>query len=260
MFKWSTALEGGVPELWIDFHWMRTHQSRMSRKNMTLQRRDQSLFSKVPGVVGIVDSAGAIRAAKRLNPGAVDFLEWRADCLGGEIFDSPTPWIITVRHPSEGGANNLSAQERRRLALQLLPQAAILDIEVRSISSMGSVLEAARASGVGILASFHDFRKTPSTARLREIVQHARNASADAVKIATVTESAADLGRLLSLFESAKLPLAVMGMGRLGMASRVVLGAAGSVLNYGWLDRPNVPGQWAARELRALLARCLNPS
>lgn len=260
MFKWSTALEGGVPELWIDFHWMRTHQSRMSRKNMTLQRRDQSLFSKVPGVVGIVDSAGAIRAAKCLNPGAVDFLEWRADCLGGEIFDSPTPWIITVRHPSEGGANNLSAQERRRLALQLLPQAAILDIEVRSISSMGSVLEAARASGVGILASFHDFRKTPSTARLREIVQHARNASADAVKIATVTESAADLGRLLSLFESVKLPLAVMGMGRLGMASRVALGAAGSVLNYGWLDRPNVPGQWAARELRALLARCVNPS
>jgi 3-dehydroquinate dehydratase len=26
-------------------------------------------------------------------------------------------------------------------------------------------------------------------------------------------------------------------------------------LNYGYLDRPNAPGQWEARELKALLSR-----
>jgi len=42
-----------------------------------------------------------------------------------------------------------------------------------------------------------------------------------------------------------------MGMGRLGKASRVAAMACGSVLNYGWLERPNVAGQWSAVELRA---------
>jgi 3-dehydroquinate dehydratase-1 len=55
------------------------------------------------------------------------------------------------------------------------------------------------------------------------------------------------------LLENSPLPLALMGMGRLGMASRVMLAAAGSVLNYGWLHRPNVTGQWSARELRGIL-------
>jgi 3-dehydroquinate dehydratase-1 len=40
-----------------------------------------------------------------------------------------------------------------------------------------------------------------------------------------------------------------MGMGPLGKVSRLVLGAAGSRLNYGYLDKPQVPGQWPAAEL-----------
>jgi 3-dehydroquinate dehydratase-1 len=38
-------------------------------------------------------------------------------------------------------------------------------------------------------------------------------------------------------------------MGPLGRISRLVLAAAGSRLNYGYLDRPQVPGQWPAAEL-----------
>ena len=40
-----------------------------------------------------------------------------------------------------------------------------------------------------------------------------------------------------------------MGMGPLGKVSRLVLAAAGSRLNYGYLDKPQVPGQWPALEL-----------
>jgi 3-dehydroquinate dehydratase-1 len=40
-----------------------------------------------------------------------------------------------------------------------------------------------------------------------------------------------------------------MGMGPLGKVSRLVLAAAGSRLNYGYLDKPQVPGQWPAPEL-----------
>ena len=46
-----------------------------------------------------------------------------------------------------------------------------------------------------------------------------------------------------------------MGMGAFGQVSRLVLACAGSVLNYGYLDKPNAPGQWEARELTGLLRR-----
>lgn len=219
-----------------------------------------SLLPSGAGIVGIVDSPAAIRAARRLKAGTVDFLEWRADRLGGGLVDSGVPWIVTVRHPAEGGANKLSTVQRRELALELLPKAALLDLEVRSLTQMRGVIESAHAAGVGILASFHDFRKTPTASRLRETLQRAVDSGAAVVKIATVTESAADISRLLDLFESSKLPLALMGMGRLGMASRIILASAGSVLNYGWLDQPNVPGQWSAKELRAVLGKCISPA
>ena len=50
------------------------------------------------------------------------------------------------------------------------------------------------------------------------------------------------------------MPLSVMGMGRFGKISRLLLAQAGSVLNYGYLDRPNASGQWEARLLKSRLA------
>ncbi len=50
------------------------------------------------------------------------------------------------------------------------------------------------------------------------------------------------------------LPLSVMGMGRFGKISRLLLAQAGSILNYGYLDRPNASGQWEARLLKCRLA------
>ena len=204
-------------------------------------------------VVGIVDSPEALKAARRLTSKDVDFLEWRADFLGTGIVESKIPWIVTARHPAEGGQNAMSLSARREALLELLPAAALVDIEIRSLGGMEKVLSEARKAGVGIIASFHDFQKTPPAARLQALVKQASDAGADVLKIATHTNSPGDVARLLDLLEKMPLPLAVMGMGPLGMASRVILAAAGSVLNYGWLHRPNVTGQWSAKELRVVL-------
>jgi 3-dehydroquinate dehydratase-1 len=75
------------------------------------------------------------------------------------------------------------------------------------------------------------------------------------VKIATVTESPGSVARLLTLLDGSPAPLAVMGMGTLGRASRLLFARAGSVLNYGWLAEPQVRGQWSAPDLRDLLKR-----
>jgi 3-dehydroquinate dehydratase-1 len=89
-----------------------------------------------PAVVGIVDSPAALRTAGRLRRGEVDFLEWRADFLGTGIVKSKIPWIVTARHPAEGGQNAMSATARREALLELLPAAALVDVEIRSLGGM----------------------------------------------------------------------------------------------------------------------------
>lgn len=138
--------------------------------------------------------------------------------------------------------------------------AAAVDVETRSLNPLHDVVEAAHSSRVTVIASSHHFKNTPTTNVLREIEKKSRELGADVVKIATRTETPADVSRLLGLFEKATGPLSVMGMGRLGMASRLLFASCGSVLNYGWLDRPNVPGQWSARELKRVLDQLKEPS
>ena len=210
---------------------------------------------KMAAVVGIVDSPEAVSAAKRLPQGGVDYLEWRADFLGDKIPKSHIPWIITARHPLEGGKNALTQSRRRELLLSLLPSAALVDIEARSLAGLKDVVACAKNNGVGIIASFHDFKKTPTTSRLREVIRRAKDSGASVVKIATRTTTPKDVSRLLDLWNATPLPLAIMGMGPLGMSSRLLFANCGSALNYGWLHSPNVPGQWSAAELRTMITK-----
>ena len=212
-------------------------------------------ISNACAVVGIVDSSEAVSAAKRLPQGRVDYLEWRADFLGEKIPKSPIPWIITARHPLEGGKNALTQARRRELLLSLLPTAALVDIEVRSLAGLKDVAACAQSNGIGVIASFHDFEKTPETSRLRDVIRRAKDAGATLVKIATRTTTPKDVSRLLDLWNGCTLPLAIMGMGPLGMSSRLLFANCGSALNYGWLHSPNVPGQWSAAELRTLISK-----
>ena len=119
---------------------------------------------------------------------------------------------------------------------------------------MAPVLREAHRAGVLAVISCHDFRGTPGLPVLRSKVRRAAAAGADVAKIATLLRSPADLAVLLQLLSwKSPVPLAVMGMGPLGRAARPVLAIAGSVLNYGYLDRPQVPGQISAARLRAII-------
>ena len=172
-----------------------------------------------------------------------------------EISAVALPAILTVRRFDEGGGLALEDAVRESLYLELLPAAAAVDLELRSLRGLKAVVEEARGSRRTVIVSFHDFRATPSLAKLRGTVARARDGGADVVKIAALTESAGDVARLLALLDEAEGPLAVMGMGLLGRASRLLFAKAGSVLNYGWLDKPQVPGQWGAVEFGQLLTR-----
>jgi 3-dehydroquinate dehydratase-1 len=215
-------------------------------------------------VVATAHSAQGLQEASALRRGQVGFVEVRLDELTGEVRGLNralprirVPILVTARHPSEGGAGALTATRRRALLEQNLHRAAAVDVELRSATALAAVLDEAARRRVVRVVSFHDFRRTPDLPRLRDVVRKSARAGADIVKIATYLRDAKDLVALLILQAGTKVPLATMGMGPLGKVSRLVLAATGSRLNYGYLDKPQVKGQWPALELARRLGEVM---
>ncbi len=218
----------------------------------------KSANAKIAGVIS--SRADFDRALRMRTP--PDLFELRLDVFGAKIRafrrrieKLGTGIIITARHPREGGANQLSGRKRRELLLSFLPQAAWVDIEVRSAPAMAAVFQAARKKGVRTILSFHDFRGTPRARRLDELTRHAARWGADLFKVATRTDTPAQLERLLDLFERSRRAqnVVAMGIGKLGRKSRLELARRGCPLNYAHLGGSRVAGQLSIAELRRVL-------
>jgi 3-dehydroquinate dehydratase-1 len=213
-----------------------------------------------PQIVGVIFTRTDLRRAVRMrNP--PNLFELRLDALFAQseevkdaIVDLRAPLIITARHPREGGSNQLSAQKRHALLLRFLPHAAYVDIELRSAGTFAAIMEEARAKSIRTIVSFHDFNETPSRLRLDKIARTAQSLGADLLKIATRTDTPAQLTRLLDFFlrERLEMKIAAMGVGHLGRISRFQF-AHRSALNYGHLGSPQAEGQLSIIQLRRIL-------
>jgi 3-dehydroquinate dehydratase type I len=211
-----------------------------------------------PQVVGVIFSRADLQRALRLKK-PPDLLELRLDRLTDRLDEVkdviahlPAPLIITARDPREGGANNLRVPARRRLLLEFLSHARYVDVEVRSARALKSVLEKAADAKASTIISFHDLRSTPPSLDLDEIANRARSLGAAIVKVATRTDTRAQLETLLDFFDrqSRLSNLAAMGIGKLGRIARIELARRGSVLNYGHLGSPVAAGQLSVPEAR----------
>lgn len=214
-----------------------------------------------PQIVGVISSSADLRRAVRMR-NLPDLFELRLDAavtrieeLQDAIGKLGAPLIMAARHPREGGCNELSSRERRGLLRQFLAHAACVDIELRSAASLAPILDQARAKRIRVIVSFHDFSDTPGPAQSDDFVRAAHSLSADFLKIATRTDTHAQLTRLLDFFERhrAEMKIAAMGMGRLGRISRLELARRGSVLNYAHLGTPQSAGQLSITQLRHIL-------
>ncbi len=235
---------------------------------MTTQSQISTILA-YPAVVGTIHSGASLAEGLRIRKGECDWLELRVDNFFPEVakLRRAAPKlrclrIVTVRHPSEGGAATaLTPRQRRGLYTDFLPVANLVDVELRQTVAMKEVIRQAVAEGVGVILSHHDFRRTPGPEKLRELALRARDAGADIFKVATVARSPRDLAALIQFLADAKgalLPLAVMGMGEYGKISRLALARAGSCLNYGYLGTPNASGQWHAPLLKARIKEIMN--
>jgi 3-dehydroquinate dehydratase I len=214
-----------------------------------------------PYSVGVIFSEQDLQRALRLRK-PPDLFELRLDGLLTAIRHLPAtisqlhaPIIITARAPIEGGANNLSLATRRKLLTQFLPHATFLDIELSSARALSVLRRQARSRKLQIILSLHDLTATPTLRVLRTATRQAHSLGADIFKVATRTDRAEDLHRLLELVrcDSSPLPVSAMGFGTLGRASRALLARAGSVLNYAHLGHPTTEGQWSLAQLRAAI-------
>ena len=214
-----------------------------------------------PRIVVVIASGADLERALRMRR-LPDLFELRLDHLADIAGDVEkvlsrlrTPLIITARDPHEGGANKLLLRQRRDLLLRFLDHADYIDVELRSARALQSLLANAKTKRVGRIISFHNFGSTPSARILTAKARQARVHGAAIFKVATRTDTPMELGRLLEFMTSSRLnlSLAVMGIGKLGSISRVLLARAGSVLIYASVsETTDVEGQLSLGQLRAL--------
>jgi 3-dehydroquinate dehydratase type I len=225
-----------------------------------------TLARAAPLLVGVVDSAEALaRCAGGGLAAGVDLVEARVD-----LFDDPAgtraawldacarveaagvPVLVTIRLAAEGGRWAAPDLERLPLFRAAVDVASWVDVEAQSAIA-ADVTALAHARGRTAVVSHHDFARTPALAELARIAAACRAAGADVVKVATLVAGAEDRAALFALLAQASGTLCVIGMGAESEELRVALPAQGSMLAYGFLERPTAPGQTSAAALDARL-------
>lgn len=213
-------------------------------------------------VIPAVDEYSLDRISSTENLEESDVVEIRIDLLISipdlkeKVSKINAPILLTCRHPDEGGPEEFrDPMKRQSLIAPLIPYASGLDVEINQTESMQQTITLAKSQGLLIVLSSHDFAGTPETKHIEEKVKTGYERGADIVKIATTTDQFKDIFNLINIFDSFNShQISVMGMGQLGMASRLLAAQCGSVLNYAALRSANVPGQWEVNDFKKALA------
>ena len=219
------------------------------------------LASGRPLTVGALTDPGVL--GEQFTAADCDLIELRLDALGtgdavrsfAERHFGTLPLLMTARSPAEGGLNEWEASTRAEALATFLPLAGAIDIELASLRELRPVWEEAGAAGVVRVVSGHNFQGLPEDTEIMRTLDAMARTDADIAKVAFALGDEDDLFRFATVVRSwGTLPLAYMGMGDLGPASRVLAVLGGSVFNYGFLGgEATAPGQWPARLLKEVI-------
>lgn len=164
------------------------------------------------------------------------------------------PVIVTIRGKAEGGQSTSHATGRAKQYEELLDLADAIDVEASQKPAVKKLRALCDAQRKTLIVSYHDFDRTPPVRTLQAKVRAAEDMGADAVKIATMLHTNADILRLAEVQSShPRHNLATMGMGRTATLSRLLLAGLGSILVYGAFERIVAPGQVNVAELTGLM-------
>lgn len=206
--------------------------------------------------------------ARQFSTLPAEMVEWRVDFFAGYEREIPAvtkelkeilgkkELITTIRTTNEGGESNGDRFPYSETICKILSEGKTdyIDVEIhRGKEIVSAVVEEAKANGVKVIGSYHNFEKTPSEEELTAILEEARELGVDIGKAAcmpagTDEEQWEDVMRLLSATEKMsaaypEFPLITMSMGKAGEMSRLYGGLYGSTVSFGCAGRASAPGQ-----------------
>lgn len=161
------------------------------------------------------------------------------------------PLITTVRDVNEGGQKVIS--DRFTFYEIAAPLSDFVDVEVNSESLMRQVKDILQGRTI-LIGSYHNFDLTPQDEFLEGIITKGRSLGADIVKVAVMAKDRDDLIRfMLFTLRHKDAGVITMSMGDYGVPSRVVSPVFGSLITYGYLNKPSAPGQLSVSQLSEIL-------
>lgn len=205
-----------------------------------------------------------------------DLIEWRVDFFAG-IADTgrvlalarqlregagSIPIIFTRRSTREGG-EAIGLDEAQVLALYAAVSASgcvdFIDYELSAPPEcFAQAATLARRHGLQLIASFHDFHKTPSADEIVARFVAMEAAGADIAKVALMPQGPADVLTVLQATldgqQRIKLPIISMSMGPYGSLSRLFGWVYGSSVSFAVGQQASAPGQVPVEDLRTVLA------
>ncbi len=202
-------------------------------------------------------------------------IEWRVDYFDelrddkavAEVLDrikdrvKNTILLFTFRSKKQGGA--ISYEESGILHLNEIAAASgvvdIIDLEFFEASCATESIRQFQDLGVKVIASHHDFEKTPDDEIVDMILRKMKQGGADIVKFAAYAKDELDVLRMLNQTallkrEFPNLPIVTMTMGPKGSISRMCGEVFGSCITFGAGFGKSAPGQIPFDKLRQALS------
>lgn len=204
-----------------------------------------------------------------------DMVEWRVDWFEqGMDCDAvqetlialrriikETPLLFTFRTANEGGERKITHTQYLTLLRNVLKSKAVdlIDVEVYLNEKLSEeIIESAHVQHVKIIASNHDFTKTPAKEEMIRRLRYMQDLGADILKIAVMPKDRRDVLTLLEATEEmnrkfADRPVVTISMGGAGTISRISGELFGSAITFGAAGKASAPGQMEAKELKKVL-------
>ena len=135
----------------------------------------------------------------------------------------------------------------------------LVDVEIFSVDDIvKKIIDGAHAAGVKVIASNHDFFKTPAKADIIYRLRKMQDMNADIPKIAVMPQNKKDVLTLLAATEEmttnyADRPIITMSMAGTGVISRLCGEVFGSSMTFGAAKKASAPGQMGVNDLNTVL-------
>jgi 3-dehydroquinate dehydratase, type I len=245
----------------------------------TVKVRNVEIGSGVPKIcvpiVGVTKE-DILAEAKSFDNIPVDVVEWRVDWFEN-VFDfskvkdtlkdlravlGDTPLLMTFRTSKEGGEKSIEIDDYAMFNIKVAETGYVdlIDVEVFTGDDVvKKIIAGAHNAGVKVIASNHDFNKTPDKDDIISRLRKMQDLGADILKIAVMPTNKKDVLTLLAATEEmysdyAERPIITMSMAGTGVISRLCGEVFGSSLTFGAAGKASAPGQMGVNDLSTVLA------